>query len=75
MSEQIVRYDISIDEMVPITQEWVDQMVQLCSAFGKAREISRRIVKNEKAGLVARRRHQEFLDAWTPELETGVPTR
>lgn len=73
---QMMRYDMQIDEMVPVTQEWVDQMALLCRAFGAAREISRRIVENEKAGLVARRRHQEFLDAWSPELErTGSPTR
>lgn len=67
MSE-VKRYDVLLDEFMPITQEWVDSVEKLLNSFGQAREISKNIVENEKAGIVARHHHQKFLDAWVPEI-------
>lgn len=41
MSDPVLRYDIATDELVPVTQEWVDSVAQLMKAFGAARTKSR----------------------------------
>lgn len=53
------RYDITRDEMVPVTQEWVDQTGILLQRFGALREAAKQ----------AQFATQNFLDAWRPEFE------
>lgn len=53
------RYDFATDEMVPVTQEWVDSVQTFANKFGLLRENARNV---QKAA-------QEFLDAWKPEFE------
>lgn len=74
MSE-VKRYDVLRDEWVPVTQEWVDGVETLLKSFGEARKVSKIIVENEKAGIVARHHHQRFLSAWRPEFETKAHDR
>lgn len=64
------RYNIGTDELVEVTQEWVDDVHKLMQTFGRARHAARNAV-GIRDGVV-RTTHpalQEFLDAWKPELE------
>lgn len=53
------RYDIARDELVPVTQEWVNSVQVFWIKFGLLREQAR----NTQSAA------QEFLDAWRPEFE------
>lgn len=60
MSDRIpMRYDISRDELVPVTQEWVDMVERQFRLFGKVRAAARVVGADS----------QESLDAWKPEFE------
>lgn len=64
------RYDIATDEMIEVTQEWVDQMGALLQALGSARRAAKRALVVEDG--IVKMTHpalQEFLDAWKPEFE------
>lgn len=61
MSETPTRYDIATDEVVPVTQDWVDHICKLLNAFGNAREAAANaVVANETTAKL----NQKFLDAW-----------
>lgn len=57
------RYDIATDEMVEVTQEWVDGVQTMFNKFGAARDHARSF----------RRAIQAFMDAWKPEFEQKPP--
>lgn len=54
-----MRYNIASDELVLVTQEWVDSVQVFANKFGLLREQAR---NTQKAA-------QEFLAAWKPEFE------
>lgn len=67
---EIRRYDISLDEMVPVTQQWVDDVQKLLGTLGKARQEAREAISfDEKMALPETRALRDFLAAWKPEFE------
>lgn len=64
------RYDWQRDEMVPVTQEWVNWVQDVIRSFGSAREQARRSI-GLVDGIVVMPdpRLQEFVNAWKPEFD------
>lgn len=71
----LLRYDISTDSKVEVTQEWIDGAQQAFNKFGAARGHARAFLESPHANPEGTRKaFQEFLDAWRPEFEgTKVP--
>ena len=65
-----MRYNITMDEMVPVTQKWVKDVERYFIAFGKARAEARRAITfDEGMTLPETRALRDFLEAWKPEFE------
>ncbi len=68
------RYNIATDEMVDITQEWVDDVQKMFSRFGAARGHARSFLQSQNANPAGTRKAiQAFMDAWKPEFEQKPP--
>lgn len=66
----VLRYDISRDEMVPVTQDWVNKTAKFFIALGKARQAAKHAITfDEKMTLPETRALRDFLEAWQPEFE------
>ena len=44
MTDVPKRYDITKDEMVPVTQEWVDEVTGVINSFGRARHAAKQFL-------------------------------
>lgn len=67
------RYDIGTDQMVDVTQKWVDAMQQYIVAFGFARQAARKCLYSSENGIVQIRPEiQAFLDSWHPDMEKDL---
>lgn len=63
------RYDISKDELVEVTQEWVNEMQALLMSLGQARRAAREAMAIQDGIVVMTHPAlQAFLDAWKPPL-------
>jgi hypothetical protein len=70
MAETPMRYDASRDELIPVTQEWVEFVQRQFRAFGNARGAAKRAIGVQDDIVVTTHPAlQEFLDAWRPEFE------
>lgn len=77
------RYDIATDELVEVTQEWVDSVQTMFNKFGAARGHARSFLKRGHARSFlkspdanpegTRKAIQAFMDAWKPEFEQKPP--
>ena len=63
------RYDISTDEMVEVTQEWIDDIQKAMNRFGAAREAARTAICDGAGNERTLPALQAFLDAWKPEFK------
>ncbi len=69
LAQKPQRYDIGKDQMIEVTQEWVDSVQKQFLALGRARSAARDallLVRDGKVGAVPEL--QEFLDAWMPNF-------
>lgn len=64
------RYDITNDEMIEVTQEWVDLVQKQMMAFGMARQAARKALynPNDRGVIEVSSELQAFLDAWSPDF-------
>lgn len=70
MSDIPMRYDVGSDELIPVTQEWVEFVQRQFAAFGNARRAATRAIGvKDDIVVTAHPALQEFLDAWRPEFE------
>lgn len=68
------RYNIATDEMVEVTQEWVDDVQTTFNKFGAARGHARSFLASPNANPEGTRKAiQAFMDAWKPEFEQKPP--
>lgn len=67
------RYNIDTDQMVNVTQEWVDDVQKMFSRLGAARGHARSFLKSENANPEGTRKAiQAFMDAWKPEFADNL---
>lgn len=65
-----MRYDAMHDELVPVTQEWVDSVQRQFLRFGQARAAAKKAIGIQDDIVVSTHPAlQAFLDAWRPEFE------
>lgn len=66
-----MRYDITTDSLVPVTQEWVDGVGRIFAKFGIVREKAKLAVNllDQSNAAMAMVSLRAFLDAWKPEFE------
>lgn len=71
-----MRYDVTKDELVSVTQEWVDGIGQLLARFGHARAKAKLAIMSNDAPhtSLAKASMQSFIDAWKPEHEQKAVT-
>lgn len=63
------RYDIVNDQMIDVTQEWIDEIQALIMKFGRARQAAKRALAIQDGVVVTTHPAlQEFLDAWKPPI-------
>lgn len=68
------RYDLATDQMVEVTQEWVDSVHAMFNKFGAARGHARSFLKSPNANPEGTRKAiQAFMDSWKPEFEQKTP--
>lgn len=68
--EMPMRYSIGTDELIPVTQEWVNFAERQFRALGQARaEAKRAIGIQDDIVINCHPALQAFLDAWRPEFE------
>lgn len=61
------RYDIVNDQMIDVTQEWIDEIQALIMKFGRARQAARQaLVIQDGIVVTTHPALQDFLDAWKP---------
>jgi len=68
----LLRYDVMSDELIPVTQEWVDGIQRLLRDFGSARRAAERAIAVQDNIVVEVCTHpalREFLASWRPEFE------
>ena len=73
MADCPTRYNIETDELVPVTQDWVDKVTTQFMVMGAARRAARSVIEIRDGLMTCPPPElQAFLDAWKPEFAVSL---